>query len=327
MIIVKLIGGLGNQMFQYAAGRKLAEKHSTILKLDVTGFEEYKLHRYSLHCFHVWEHLATKSEIEEIQNKPQIATPKILDSSKSEINDLYDDSRSLLSRFKRKFISKSKSKVQDFTSPVKLESEKYSSLLVEKHFHFNEEFLDAKNNIILDGYWQSEKYFFDITDILRREFTIKYPQNFQSQKFADLIQNNNSVSLHVRRTDYVQNALTNKIHGTCDQSYYEQCVRYIAEKVSDPHFFVFSDEPQWAKDNLKLGFSTTIVDCNDASRNYEDLRLMSMCKHNIIANSSFSWWGAWLNPNTSKLVLAPKKWFNDTTRDPKDLIPEQWIKL
>ena len=135
------------------------------------------------------------------------------------------------------------------------------------------------------------------------------------------------MSLHVRRTDYVQNALTNKIHGVCDQDYYASCVRYIGDQVSNPHFFIFSDEPQWAKDNLMFDFPMTVVDCNDASRNYEDLRLMSTCKHNIIANSSFSWWGAWLNSNPNKIICAPKQWFTDSTRNTKDLIPSNWIRL
>ena len=292
MIIAKLLGGLGNQMFQYATARRLAEKHSTILKLDVTGFEEYKLRRYNLHCFQAWEYLATQTEIESIKGNQNI-----------------------FSGLRRKFISK-----LDIKHPR-------NSWIIEKQFHFDADILESPNNVLLDGYWQSEKYFADITDILRREFAIKYQQDIQSQKFADSIQNTEAVSLHVRRTDYVQNVLTNKIHGTCDQDYYDRSVRYIAERVTNPHFFVFSDEPQWARDNLKLDFPMTIVDCNDASRNYEDLRLISMCKHNIIANSSFSWWGAWLNSNLDKLVIAPQKWFNDETRNTKDIIPERWIKM
>lgn len=293
MIIVKLIGGLGNQMFQYAAGRCLAEKHSTILKLDVTGFEEYKLHRYSLHCFHVWEYLATKTEIKNV---------------------IY--TQSTLSKLKQKTLSK-----------LGFKSYKSSNWITEKQFHFDAEILEAPNNTFLDGYWQSEKYFADITNILRREFVVKYQQDYLSQKFTELIQNTEAVSLHIRRTDYVQDALTYKVHGICDQDYYDRCVRYIGDRVSNPHFFVFSDEPQWAKDNLRFGFPTTIVDCNDASRNYEDLRLMTMCRNNIIANSSFSWWGAWLNPNPNKLVIAPHQWFKDETKNTKDIVPQQWIKL
>jgi hypothetical protein len=294
MIIVKLIGGLGNQMFQYATARRLAEKHSTILKLDVTGFEEYKLHRYSLHCFQSWEYLATQTEIEIIRS----------------------DSQNILNRLNQKISSKFGFK--DSTN---------SGWIVEKQFHFDPEILNTPNNVLLDGYWQSEKYFIDITGILRREFVIKYHQDLQSQKFANLIQSTESVSLHVRRTDYVQNTLTNKIHGTCDQEYYNRSVRHVGDRLSNPHFFIFSDEPHWAKDNLKFDYPITIIDCNDASRNYEDLRLMSMCNHNIIANSSFSWWGGWLNANPHKLVIAPQKWFNDETKNTKDIVPNQWIKM
>jgi len=293
MIIVKLIGGLGNQMFQYAAARRLAEKHSTILKLDVTGFEEYKLHRYGLHCFQVMEYLATKSEIEFIRGNQNI-----------------------LARIKRKVSCK-----------IGFKGAGYRRWIFEKHFHFDPEILEAPNDVLLEGYWQSEKYFIDIADILRREFVIKYKQDVQSHKFAELIQNTESVSLHVRRADYVHDALTNNYFGNCDRDYYDRGVRFIGERIPDIHLFIFSDEPQWAKDNLKFDFPVTFVDCNDASRNFEDLRLMSLCKHNIIANSSFSWWGAWLNSNANKIVVAPQRWFNDDTKNTKDLIPEKWIRL
>lgn len=293
MIIVKLIGGLGNQMFQYAAARRLAERHSSILKLDVTGFEEYKLHKYGLSCFRIMESPATKSEIESIRGNQDI-----------------------LNRLKRKV-----SRLIGFNNPNN------RRWIFERQFHFDAEILEAPDNVLLEGYWQSEKYFADIRDILRREFVVKYEQDAQSKSFADLIQRTESVSLHVRRTDYVQDVSTNKMFGTCDRDYYDRCVRCVGARVSNPHLFVFSDEPKWAKDNLKFDVPMTFVDCNDASRNYEDLRLMSMCKHNIIANSSFSWWGAWLNANLEKTVIAPQTWFNGDTMNTKDLIPAQWIKL
>ena len=243
--------------------------------------------------FQCWEYLATKNEIEDIICQQGF------------VNDL-----------KRKMFS-----------IFKLQLSKSSNWVIEKQFNFDNQILNSPNNILLDGYWQSEKYFADITDILRREFVVRYQQDTQSQKVANQIKSTESISLHVRRTDYVQNTLTNQIHGTCDQDYYDRAVSYIGERVINPHFFIFSDEPEWARSNLKLRFPMTIVDCNDASRNYEDLRLMSMCRHNIIANSSFSWWAAWLNPNSNKIVIAPQKWFNDDTRNTKDLIPDQWIKL
>ncbi len=298
MIIVKLTGGLGNQMFQYAAGRRLAEKHSTILKLDVSGFEVYKLHRYSLHCFHIWEYLATRNEVEQIMSGSS--------NHGSSIGKLIKWQRKLMEKLSRK-------------------SSNSPHYITEKYFQFDPNLLNAPNSVILDGYWQSEKYFTDIKDILRREFVVKYPVDPLSQQFATKIQNSNAVSLHVRRADYVQDQLTNQIHGTCDQNYYNQCIQHIAERVINPHFFIFSDEPAWARENLNLPFPKTIVDCNDASRNYEDLRLMSLCQHHIIANSSFSWWGAWLNNSPQKIVCAPKQWFKDTSRNTQDLIPETWV--
>jgi hypothetical protein len=299
MIIVKLTGGLGNQMFQYATGRRLAEKHSTILKLDVSGFEVYKLHRYSLHCFHIWEYLATQNEVTQVLTGLNQAQGHV----------------SRLTKWKRKLLA------------MLLQQKRHSPYYIdEKYFQFDATILDAPNPVILEGYWQTEKYFADISDILRREFVVKYTSDPASQRFAAMIQHTNAVSLHVRRADYVQNQITNQIHGTCDQAYYEQCVQYIAARVSDPHFFIFSDEPEWARENLNLHFPTTIVDCNDASRNYEDLRLMSLCQHNIIANSSFSWWGAWLNGNPDKIVCAPKQWFKDNSRNTQDLIPSSWIQ-
>jgi hypothetical protein len=287
------MGGLGNQMFQYATARRLAEKHSTILKLDISGFEHYKLRRYSLHCFYIWEYLATKNEVKNIYGE----------------SDLFQKIRKKIP---------SKLKIFPYDNP---------KILTEKYFHFDPEILDAPNDVLLDGYWQSEKYFADITNILQREFVVRYQQDPISAKFAEQIQTVESVSLHVRRTDYVNNSLTNQIHGNCNQEYYTQAVQYIGDRIFDPHFFIFSDEPEWVRYNLKLDFPTTIVDCNDASRNYEDLRLMSLCKHNIIANSSFSWWGAWLNKTHHKIVIAPKHWFNDLTINTKDLIPESWIKI
>jgi len=289
MVIVKLIGGLGNQMFQYATARRLAEKNSTILKLDVNGFESYKLHKYSLHCFLIREYLATKAEV-----------------------DLLSMSR------KKRYWDASK---------ISFRKMGENTTLKEKHFHFDPEVLRARDDLYLDGFWQTEKYFSDIRDVLCREFTIKYPQDALSSELSNRIRSMESVSIHIRRADYVENKVTNEFHGVCTLDYYKRCVELIVSKTVSPHFFVFSDDPQWAKENLTIGRGMTVVDHNDASRNFEDLRLMSQCKHNIIANSSFSWWGAWLNENSGKIVCAPKKWFRDDATDTRDVIPENWITV
>jgi len=302
MIIVRLIGGLGNQMFQYATARRLAEKHSTIVKLDVSEFETYKLHRYSLHCFHISENLATRNEVKHILGSASLF--------------LMADSNSKLRSSIRKGFKK-----------LSLDKVWSNRILVEKSVEFNSQILNAPNNILLDGYWQSEKYFLDIKDILYREFYIKYRQADENQRLANSIQSTNSVSLHVRRGDYVKDIKANQVHGTCTEEYYSKSIAYISNYINDLHFFVFSDEPNWARNNLKIGHPFTIVDCNDASRNYEDLRLMSMCKHNITANSSFSWWGAWLNSNPGKIVCAPKSWFSTPAYSCTDLVPQSWVRL
>jgi len=266
LIIVKLVGGLGNQMYQYAAARRLAQKHNTILKLDVSEFQRYKLHKYSLGAFNIQEKFASQQ-----------------------------DSANL-------------------------------TYVKERHFHFDPEVMNLGDNIYLDGYWASWKYFADIADIIQLEFTVKTAAAGRDSQLAEQIALSQSVSLHIRRGDYVSNPRTQQVHGSCDIDYYLRCADEVAKTVKDPHFFIFSDDPQWARENLKLNFPTTLVDHNGSEKNYEDLRLMSQCYHHIIANSTFSWWAALLNPKAGKMVFAPRQWFNTSKNNIKDLIPDDWIK-
>ncbi len=295
MIVVKLQGGLGNQMFQYALGRKLSLQNNDTLKLDLsflldrTPRQIFTYRDYNLNIFNLNIKFATQDEI-----KPFI--------------------KYLNNKVKRKI----------YASLFLNKNNKYIS---ERQFTYDLNILKLTGNLYLDGYWQTEKYFDNIKDMLYKDFTIKIPQNQENQKINNIIKSTNSISIHIRRTDYIHNKITNSIHGTCSLKYYKNCVNLITKEINEPHFFVFSDDHQWAKENLKLDYPMTFVDHNDASKNYEDLRLMSQCKHNIIANSTFSWWGAWLNQNPNKIVCAPKKWFNDTSRNTQDLIPDQWIKV
>ncbi|MCC6447868.1 MAG: alpha-1,2-fucosyltransferase, partial [Chitinophagaceae bacterium] len=197
----------------------------------------------------------------------------------------------------------------------------------EKNLSFDENILKTPSDVYLEGYWQTEKYFKEISDILRKEFTFKIPPSEANQRMLDTIRLHNSVSIHIRRTDYITDPASSKDMGFCDIPYYKRAVSYLAERVADPHFYVFSDDMNWVRSNFALNFPVTYVDLNNADTNYEDMRLMSSCKHNIIANSTFSWWGAWLNSSEKKIVIAPKKWFNDTSKKSTDLVPENWIKL
>ena len=292
MIITKLIGGLGNQMFQYAAGRRAAYVNNTELKFDIIGYENQEgitPRKYMLHIFNIRASIAIKQEIKLFNM-----------SSKNRVQrNIY---RIILFILRRHYIR-------------------------QKTTGFTTEFLTIPDDSYLDGYWGSEKYFKDIENIIRKDFTFKDKPDEVNQQMISRIKNCDSVSIHIRRGDYVNDKRTNQFHGVCDLKYYLKAIALIAKKVKNPQFFVFSDDPQWAKQNLILKFSCIYVDHNTGKKDYEDMRLMSYCQHNIIANSSFSWWGAWLNTNKDKIVIAPKKWFNDKSINTKDLIPNSWIKI
>lgn len=176
----------------------------------------------------------------------------------------------------------------------------------------------------LHGYWQSERYFSHIEPQIRAAFTFPEFSNSQNAEMADRIAGGTAISLHVRRGDY----LTFAAHVLCDQAYYETALARVLDGLQgDPTVYVFSDDPQWAKDNLPLPCNKVVVDFNGSETDFEDLRLMSLCQHNIIGNSSFSWWGAWLNQNPDKRVAGPASWFGDPALSNPDILPASWIKI
>ena len=197
----------------------------------------------------------------------------------------------------------------------------------EKHFHFNPEVLDLKENVLLYGYWQSEKYFIKYKDEILKNFTLKKELSQQSKQFKKIITSTISVSLHIRRGDYISDPTTNSFHGTCSLNYYKNAVSLISNRLKDTHFFIFSDDLDWAKKNLDFISNITFIELDQDIPDYEEMYLMSQCNHNIIANSSFSWWGAWLNQNPDKIIIAPEKWFMDENINTKDLIPGSWIRI
>jgi len=292
MIITKLIGGLGNQMFQYAAGRRVAITNKTELKLDVSGYNQQvgiTPRKYMLDIFNIRASIATRQEIQFFTNQ-------------------------------------SKNRIQRNFHRIKL-TVLQRQYILQKSTHFTYDFLTIPDNSYLDGYWGSEKYFLDIGDIIRNDFTLKKNPDKVNSELIRYIKNCNSVSIHVRRNDYVKNQKTHDFHGVCGIRYYRKAVSVIMKKVRDPTFFIFSDDPDWCKAHLRFNYPTTHVTNNLGKNDCEDMRLMSECKHNIIANSSFSWWGAWLNNNPDKIVIAPKKWFRDSSIYTQDIIPDTWILL
>lgn len=176
----------------------------------------------------------------------------------------------------------------------------------------------------LHGYWQSERYFAHVAEDIRQDFAFPVFSSPQNADMAAQIGLGLSVSLHVRRGDYV----TLGAHGLCDQAYYTAALERVLDGLADtPTIFVFSDDPDWARSNLSLPCTKVVVDLNGAETDFEDMRLMSLCTHNIIGNSSFSWWGAWLNANPDKRVAGPKAWFGDPKMDNPDILPDCWLKI
>ena len=287
MIITKLIGGIGNQMFQYAIARSIANTNQTDFKMDVSGFESYTLRQYELGHFNIIEHFATTEEIQR-----------------------YKEKKSFCAAFFGKLLHNS----QD-----------YRYYKEKKVCNYDPGVFKLNRNVYLDGYWQTEKYFKGIEHIIKNDFTVKTEPDEKNRDLLNQIKNCNAVAVHIRRGDYVTNPQTESFHGTCSLNYYRRCVEIIAKKIINPHFFVFSDDPKWAIENIKMDFPITYSSHNGPNKGYEDLRLMSHCNHFIIANSSFSWWGAWLSNNPDKIICAPKKWF--TSADEGDIIPISWIKV
>ena len=279
-------------MFQYAAGQALAKRLGTNLVLDISAFENYTLHQgFELNrVFAMIPAIATRQHLRRVlgwQHTPMV--------------------RSLLSR--RSFAA--------LRSP---------HFVFEPHFHHWNSFDQLGNDIYLVGYWQSEKYFKPVIAQTREDFKYRLPLEGLNTELAARISQTHAVSLHVRRGDYANNPKTTSTHGLCSLDYYRAAVAHVIAKVEKAEFFIFSDDIDWVRANLSLGFPHHFVAHNQGAASYIDMRLMSLCSHHVIANSSFSWWGAWLNPNHDKLVVAPKRWFvND--RNVEDLFPQGWVCL
>lgn len=294
MIIVKVYGGLGNQMFQYAFARYLAFKHKVPLKIDTSVLEKkdhgdnYTVRDFQLKVFNINAELASEQELRKFRLKGKLSKG-----------------------------------IDNLSLYLRLKDAVY---LRERTFTFNKLYLNAPENAYVDGYWQSEKYFAEIRSILLNEFRPSGKVSDKTAVLAAEISTSDSCSIHVRRGDYISIKQNQGIYETCSEEYYINAVKRIIEQVKDPVLYVFSDEPEWFKQHIQAPCRTVFVEHNTGAKSYEDIYLMSLCKHNIIANSSFSWWGAWLNRSENKIVIAPKKWFRDGKSE-RDLICESWITI
>ncbi|MFZ4499973.1 MAG: alpha-1,2-fucosyltransferase [Minisyncoccia bacterium] len=292
MIITRLQGGLGNQMFQYAVGRAVAIKNSTTLGLDL----EYLLDR----------------------------TPRKGFTFRNYDLDLFSVETEIVQQANIPFFYKSFGFGKVSLLLNKLRDKVLPALGKEKRFAFDEKVFSLGPDAYLYGYWQSYKYFESIAETIRKDFTprLALPENIENLKKE--IESKNSVCIHVRRGDYVGNS----VHEVVSNLYYSQALEAMKEKVSIEHLYVFSDDIAWCRDNLSFPYSTTYVG-NEYSgeRSIGHFALMRACKHFIIPNSSFSWWAAWLAKAPNKVVIAPQQWFVDTSIDTSDLIPPEWIRI
>lgn len=189
---------------------------------------------------------------------------------------------------------------------------------------FDETILRAGPDVYLSGYWQSPRYFEDVETELRRELVWRKPPRPSTQDFLEKISATKAVAIHVRRGDYVSNPGYAKRFGALPLAYYERALRHLAERETDLHAVIFSDEPVWVKVNFPRLIPFTVAEGNEAT---EDLRVMTACRRHVIANSTFSWWGAWLAPFPDKTVLAPARFFNDPILPDRDLVPEEWVRV
>lgn len=289
------MGGLGNQLFQYAFAKHLALRHGVELKLDVSELSNKSIDgKYSARDLEL-SHLNIALNVASIDEFRAFKKSKLLKAL-----DLFY-----------------------LNMPFKMNN----LYIKEPSFSFYKQALKAPDNCYLDGYWQSENYFVESRSQLLNNFVFDSELSSETKQLAEQIKSQDAVSIHVRRGDYLSIPQNQSIYEVCDSVYYLSAMEKILSINANVVFYVFSDAPNWFKENVNTTNQIKYVTHNIGAYSYQDMYLMSLCKHNIIANSSFSWWGAWLNKNENKVVIAPKRWFKNNCKETKDLIPKAWIQL
>ena len=287
MVVTKLTGGLGNQMFQYAAGRILSLNFNAELYLDVTEYAKVKMHNgYELGKFCIQENIFKR--------------------------DIYD-----IAYLKNEKIYRLLNKIK---------KSKFNYYKEKNYFVYDEGLAKATTPAYLDGYWQSYRYLDFHKSQLLKDFEFRTQPNEKNQNLINRMGEISSVAVHIRRGDYLSNKEYSRVHNVLELDYYDDAFKLLKNKISDPQFYIFSDDIDWAKENISIDSKCTFIH-NPKESSIEDLRLMKSCKHNIIANSTFSWWGAWLNSHPNKIVIAPKKWLKTNLEQNSDLIPKEWMRI
>ena len=285
MVVIELSGGLGNQMFQYALYKKFENLGKDVV-METSFFRSGQdLRQLELGIFPVKYREITDKEAANIRG--------------------YGYQDNIIDKIRHKLTPRN------------------YAVYMDKIEIFQPEIFEM-DQVYLSGYWQNENYFKDIKEIISKDFVFSDELYKRNKAFCDKLENENSVSVHIRRGDYLTVENT-RIHGNiCTETYYVNAMKYIEERVVNPQFYIFTDDLDWAKEKYQ-GTNITIVEGNREDSSYVDMFLMSRCKHNIVANSTFSWWGAWLNTNADKLVLSPPKWFNNFEK--AKVACENWILI
>lgn len=294
MIIVRLNGGLGNQLFQYAAGFALAQKNQDTLKIDLSAFNYQRSNRDTIRApdilqFSVSAPAASQEEVEALRNP-----------------------MGLLSHAMR-FLSQ--------------------RILKRYYSDWHPQILSLKGNIYLEGYFQSENYFRECLASLLQEFSLRPEYARAINSFGQHIKElHNPVSLHVRRGDYVSDTKISALHNICTIEYYQRALTAIKSRLGECDLVIFSDDVTWVRENLRLGNNVFYVSGEQTTSGErltapQELILMSQCQHHIISNSTFSWWGAYLNQQSDKIVVAPELWNRSRIYSHKNILPPSWLRI
>jgi hypothetical protein len=301
LIVVTLTGGLGNQLFQYAVARSISYRNSYTLLIDTTNYLDV-------------------NNIDPLcARKPGLQNFAFLGKFVTKMNFPY--------LYGNRYLKKAWSILQKYKL---LKNWIFINENEEEYWKFNSDLynLNTDCNVWLTyGFWQNMKYFMEIDQILRKEIVPIKPSDRENQYLEMQIKTSNSVSIHIRRGDMASISEVNRVFGVLSLDYYKNAISYITSRVEKPHFFIFSDDPEWSKNNIKLDYPTTYLDNNGFDRDYMDLYLMSCCQHQIISNSTFSWWAAWLGKKEGQIVIAPRKPFKSIDIPVSEYYPIDWRLL
>jgi hypothetical protein len=311
-VVVRLGGGLGNQLFQYAFGRRMALANDARLILDASGYRNVKepdprlgvralgLDHFKIQGTVTREGSPTWGSVPPLPERPWLRRKWV--------------------KWARKFKAATEAARPYHLRRVVSEAD-------NKHFTFDPHVYNrpVRGTVIFAGYWQTERYFQQVETLVRQELTVRDQLDGVNAQVAAMIQAADAVAVHVRHGDNASGVESGL--GMLPRSYYDFAIRELRTAIKGARFFVFSEDIDWAKSFLQLGEEAVFVSHNSDSRNYEDLRLMSLCRHHIVANSTFSWWGAWLGKKEGQVVYAPLRYWQNVDRPNLDLYPTAWRRI